>query len=288
MHKALGRGLESLLPSSTAVAELPGESVSVIQIEKIKPNRFQPRTNFDPKKLQELAESISRHGLAQPLIVTPSAIPGEYELIAGERRLRACQIAGVKEISVVMRQATEKERFEVSLIENLQREDLNPIEEAIAFKRLCEEQNLTQEELAKSMGKDRSVVANSMRLLSLLPEIQQAIISGSLSAGHGRILAGIDDPVRQKLLAERAMNKKHSVRELEAIVSNWKSIISSKKGKKAKLESELEGLAEELQRIYGTKVKLVGKSTRGRIELHYYSLDDLERISYMLKEKAKK
>ena len=288
MHKALGRGLESPLPGSTAIAEISGESVSVVRIDKIKPNRFQPRNNFNEKKLRELAESIKQHGLAQPLIVTPSAVPGEYELIAGERRLRACEIAGVNEINVIIRQASEKERFELSLIENIQRENLNPIEEAIAFKRLCSDYNLTQEELAKTMGKDRSVVANSLRLLSLLPEIQDAIVSGFLSAGHGRILAGIEDPVRQKLLAERVMNKKLSVRELEAIVSNWKAIISSKKNKKSKTESELLNLAEELQRVYGTKVKIVGRPSHGRIEMHYYSLDDLERLSNLLKSNLKK
>ena len=283
MHKALGRGLESLLPVTLAQESSGKESIVNIPADKIKPNRYQARTNFDPQKLEELADSIKQHGLAQPLIVTPSPIPGEYELIAGERRLRACQIAGLKEINVVIRKASEKERFMLSMVENIQREDLNPMEEAHAYRRIASEYSLKQEEIAKLLGKDRSVVANSVRLLNLPSDMQKAVSSGVISGAHGRILAGIENAVRQKLLFEKTVSQKLSVRELERLSSEWKAgFAKGKKGHK-KLESELLDLSEDLQRRFGTKVKITGKPQKGKIEIFYFSLKDLERIVALVK-----
>jgi ParB family chromosome partitioning protein len=285
MHKALGRGLESLIPQVSRLAQ-QGDTVAMVSIDTIKPNKYQARKDFNKEKLEELAQSIKQHGLAQPLLIVPSAVPGEYQLIAGERRWRASKIAGLKEVPVVIKQADEKECFELSLIENIQRENLNPIEEAKAYKRLCDEFNHTQEELAKALGKDRSVLANTLRLLNLPEDIQEAISSGLLSSGHGRAIAGIEDEKKQKLLLEKILKEKLTVREIEALVAQWKAGLTptlKKKGKKQ--ETELLGLAEELQRKFGTKVKISGKSAKGKIEIHYFSLKELERISAMLKNK---
>lgn len=285
MHKALGRGLESLLPVSSAPVISGGENIIQIAIDKIRPNRYQPRMNFDENKLKELSESIRRHGLAQPLLVTPSAIPGEFEIIAGERRWRACKMAGLKEVSAIVKQVNDRERFQLSLIENIQREDLNPIEEAKGLKRLSDEFGLTQEELADVVGKDRSVVANLLRLLNLPLEIQESIEAGIISPGHGKILAGISDKNKQRLLAERIFKEKLTVREVEKIVSSWKEVSENITKKNKKYDLELQKLAEELQRRLGTKVKIVGKQQRGKIEIHYFSLSELERISSILKIK---
>ena len=286
MHKALGRGLESLLPKSTPETTSASESIVKIQIDKIKPNRYQPRLEFDSTKLNELAESIKEHGLTQPIVVTQSMVPGEYELIAGERRLRASKIADIKEVSCIVKQVNDKEKFQLSLIENLQRQDLNPIEEARAYKRLSEEFDLTQEDLAKTLGKERSGIANTLRFLNLSPEIQEAIITGAISAGHGKILAGISDHSKQKMLGDKILREKLTVREIESIVASWKDVLKSGK-KKKKPEAELINLCEELQRHLGAKVKIVGKAKKGKIEIHYFSLKELERISAILKSKKK-
>ncbi|MCB4791304.1 MAG: ParB/RepB/Spo0J family partition protein [Elusimicrobia bacterium] len=286
MHKALGRGLESLLPKTVPEASNISENIIKVEIEKIKPNRFQPRLEFDNTKLGELAESIKEHGLAQPLVVTQSMVPGEYELIAGERRLRACKIADLKEVSCIVKQVNDKEKFQLSLIENLQREDLNPIEEARAYKRLSQEFELTQEDLAKTLGKDRSVIANTLRFLNLDQDIQEAIIVGAISIGHAKILAGIDDKTKQKMLGEKILREKLTVREIEKIVASWKSVLKSGK-KKKKSDAELTSLAEELQRHLGAKVKIVGKPKKGKVEIFYYSLKELERLSLILRSKRK-
>jgi ParB family chromosome partitioning protein len=289
MHKALGRGLDSLIPgASIPVQQQTGkESTSAISIDKIKPNKYQPRTHFNETKLKELADSIKHHGLAQPLLVTPSAVPGEYELIAGERRWRACRMAGLKEVSVVVRKVSDKERLQLAIIENIQRENLNPIEEAQAYKRLAEEFNHTQEQLAAVLGKDRSVVANTLRLLNLPDEIKEAIAEGVITAGHGRILAGVDDAAQQKSLAKRILVEKLTVREVEKIVADWKSVIAQTAGKRSakKQSAEIVQLAEELQRQLGTKVKMVGRPQKGKIEIYYYSLKELERLVLCIKTK---
>ena len=287
MHKALGRGLESLIPQTSHPVQ-KGDAVVTISIDRIKPNRYQARKDFNEEKLKELADSIKQHGLAQPLLVAPAVVPGDYELIAGERRWRASKAAGLKEVQVIVRQADDKERFELSLIENIQRENLNAIEEAKAYKRLCEEFNHTQEELATALGKDRSVLANMMRLLTLPDDVQDAISSGFVSAGHGRAIAGIEDKKKQKFLLEKILKEKLTVRDIEAIVAQWKAGIAPGQNKKVKKqEVELVNLAEELQRKFGTKIKITGKPSKGRIEIHYFSLKELERISTILRTKNK-
>ncbi|MBN1621131.1 MAG: ParB/RepB/Spo0J family partition protein [Endomicrobiales bacterium] len=288
MHKALGRGLESLLPTSALKEVTDGENIIYIPVEKIKPNKYQPRVEFNQEKLNELAASIKQHGLAQPILVSPVSAPGEYEIIAGERRLRACKKLGMSEIPCIVRKANDKEKFQLSLIENIQREDLNPIEESRAYKKLSDEFGLTQEKLSKLVGKDRSVIANSLRLLNLPDEIQEAIIMGAISPGHGRILAGIEENDKQKALAEKILREKLTVREIEKIVATWKSVLKGGAKKKKKQDIELLNLAEEIQRFLGTKVKISGKPKKGKIEIHYYSLKDLERISSLLKNKKHK
>jgi ParB family chromosome partitioning protein len=292
MHKALGRGLESLIPVAAAQGTTTesNESVIHIPIDKIKPNRFQPRTHFNESKLQELSDSIKQHGLAQPLLVTPSVIPGEYELIAGERRWRASQLAGLAEVTAVIRQVSDKDRLQLAIIENIQREDLNPIEEAKAYKRLGDEYSYTQEEIATIVGKDRSVVANSMRLLQLPQEVQGSIEQGFLSAGHGKILAGMSDEEEQKKLAGRIVNEKLTVREVEKIVSEWKINVAVESGKKPvhRQDAELKRFSEELQQSLGAKVTISGKSNKGKIEIYYYSLEELERLAVCLQGNGKK
>lgn len=289
MHKALGRGLESLLSVSSApVVVSGGEAVVNIPVGMIKPNRYQARVEFNADKLNELADSIRLHGLAQPLVVTPSVVPGEYELIAGERRLRASKLAGLSEVPAIVRQADDKQRFHLSLIENIQRENLNPIEEGKAYARLSKEFDVTQEDLAKALGKDRSVVANCMRLLNLPQDIQDAIAGGFMSAGHGRILAGITDEGKLKSLADKIINEKLTVRETEKIVADWKTVLHGVKKKLKKQDAELLNLSEDLQRRFGTKVRISGKPSKGRIEIHFFTLKDLERIVSILRAKKHK
>lgn len=287
MHKALGRGLESLIPQTVKTVQ-EGDLISLISLDKIKPNKYQARKDFNEEKIRELAQSIKQHGLAQPLLITPSIIPGEFELIAGERRWRASKLAGLKEVPAIIKVTEDKERFELSLIENIQRENLNAIEEAKAYKRLCEEFGHTQEDLAREIGKDRSVVANLLRLLNLSEDIQDAIAAGLVSAGHGRAIAVVEDEKKQKLLLERILKEKLTVRDIEAIVAQWKAgsgVIGKKKGRKQ--EAELINLSEELQRKIGTKIKISGRSSKGKIEIYYYSLKELERISALLKGKGR-
>jgi ParB family chromosome partitioning protein len=261
----------------------------MLAIDKIKPNRHQPRNHFDPEKLKELAQSIKEHGLQQPLLVTPSHIPGEYELIAGERRLRACKQLGKTEIAVIVRNVDDKQRFQLALIENIQRHDLNPIEEAVAYKKLHDEFGHTQEDLAGILGKDRSVVANTIRLLQLPQAVQKFITDGRLSAGHGRMLAGLSDTHQQTELAARIIADKLTVRDIEKLVAASKSSPKNRAPKKTspKLDAELARLCDELQHKLGTKIKVIGKPAKGRIEIHYYSLKELERIVEYLRKSAK-
>ncbi len=284
MHQALGKGLEALIPKSqiTPTITVEGEQIVKIPVEKIKPNRYQPRNKFKDENLQELASSIKEKGLLQPLIITPSLVPGEYELIAGERRLRATKLAGLNEVPVIIRsEVSEQERLQISLIENLQREDLNPIEEAQAYQCLIKEFDLTQEDLAKLLGKSRALIANTLRLLSLPAEIKDAVISGAISSGHARTLIGLPTEEIQKLV-QRIIQERLSVRETEKIVERLK-VESLKLKRKKKILPELISAGEELQRSLGTKVKIKGTAKKGRIEIYYYSLDELNRIIDLLK-----
>ncbi len=288
MHQALGKGLEALIPKSEI--RIPksetGEQIIKIPIEKIKPNRYQPRTEFKEENLTELANSIKEKGLLQPLIVTVSVIPGEYELIAGERRLRAAKLAGLNEVPVVIRpQVSEQERLQISLIENLQREDLNSIEEAQAYQQLIKEFGLTQEELAQRLSKSRTAITNTLRLLNLPQEIKEAVSSGIISSGHARTLVGLPVEEIQKLV-QRIINERISVRETEKIVERFKVENLKLKRKKSRLLAgpELVSLSEELQHLLGTKVKIKGNTKKGKIEIYYYSLTDLERLLKLIQK----
>ena len=286
MKPGLGRGLDSLLKvydeettetehRSVNNYEIRQGEVEHIDISKIYANPNQPRRNFDKESLNELAESIKLHGLIQPIIVNET--PDGYMIIAGERRYRACKICGLKEINAIVKRYTEKQIAEISIIENLQREDLNPVEAARGIKRLMDEYGLTQEKVAERIGKSRSAIANLTRILSLYPEVLDLIEKGKISFGHAKVLAAISDYTTQILLAKKIAKDKLTVRDLEKEVD---LILGNKKSKKPpKLPSEeLQDFIAELQRALGTKVTCIGNDKKGRIYIDYYSQDDLDRI----------
>ena len=256
-----------------------------MDIELIIPNPEQPRKNFDEDLLNELAISIKRYGVIQPITVVKNGL--KYIIIAGERRYRACKIAGLKKIPVIVKDYTEKECKEIALIENLQREDLNPIEEAVAFRKLIDEYNLSQEELANNLGKSRPAIANSLRLLTLHPQVQKLVVDGRLSAGHARCLVSIKDYDAQIKYANAAADKKMSVRELEMMVNAYLNPNKETPKKTIKLTQELKEFVNDMQRIFATKVKIVGNEEKGRIYMDYYTKDDLQRI-YELIDSLKK
>ncbi len=269
---ALGRGLGALIPGSSP-AERRG--VMNLGIEEIRPNRAQPRRHFDEAHIEELAESIRSKGVLLPLIVRRES--EGYVLVAGERRWRAAQKAGLRELPVMVREVSEKEAFEIALIENIQREDLNPIEEAEAYKRLIEEHGLTQEELAARVGKDRSTVANALRLLRLPEPIKQAIIAGQLSMGHARALLAIADEGDLRKAAARVIAENLSVRAAEALVQRLKSKRPRKSGD-GHGGAQVRHLVERLQRKLGARVQLRDKGGSGILEIRYASLQELDRV----------
>lgn len=287
MKTGLGRGLDSLLKvydeeTETKKVEEPINSyimrhgdVEKIDINKIYTNPNQPRKNFDKESLTELAESIRIHGLIQPIVV--NEMPDGYMIIAGERRFRACKLCGLKEIDAVVKNYSNKQIAEIAIIENLQREDLNPVEVAKGIKKLMDEYGLTQEKVAERLGKSRSAIANSLRILTLYPEVIELIEKGKISFGHAKILAAITDYATQLILAKKIAKDKLTVRDLEKEVD---SILGNKKKKKiAKLPSEeLQDFISEMQRKLGTKVTVIGNDKKGRIYIDYYSQDDLDRI----------
>jgi ParB family chromosome partitioning protein len=270
---ALGRGLGALIPGGSP-AERKG--VMNLGIEEIRPNRAQPRRHFDDAHIEELAESIRSKGVLLPLIVR--RVSEGYVLVAGERRWRAAQKAGLRELPVMVREVTEKEAFEIALIENIQREDLNPIEEAEAYKRLIEEHGLTQEELAARVGKDRSTVANALRLLRLPDPIKQAIVAGQLSMGHARALLAIADEGDLRKAAARVIAENLSVRAAEALVQRLKSKRLPKQKRDAHGGTQVRHLVEKLQRKLGARVELKDKGGSGTLEIRYGSLQELDRV----------
>jgi ParB family chromosome partitioning protein len=270
---ALGRGLGALIPGGSP-AERKG--VMNLGIEEIRPDRSQPRRHFDEAHIEELAESIRSKGVLLPLIVRRDS--EGYVLVAGERRWRAAQKAGLRELPVMVREVTGKEAFEIALIENIQREDLNPIEEAGAFKRLIEEHGLTQEELAARVGKDRSTVANALRLLRLPEAIQQAVVSGELSMGHARALLAIHDEGDLRKAAEKVIAEALSVRAVESLVQRLKSKRQPQRKRDGHGGAQLRHLVEKLQRKLGAKVELKDKGGSGTLEIRYGSLPELDRV----------
>ena len=281
----LGKGLDSLIPDTGKVAEKVKVVEKVVEkpiemklkINQVEPNREQPRKVFDEEALQELAESIKQFGILQPLIVQKR--DDYYEIIAGERRWRAAKLAGLKEVPVVIREMTEQEIVEISLIENIQRENLNPIEEAAAYKRLLTEFNLKQEEVAERVSKSRTAVTNSMRLLKLDERVQQMVIEGMLSTGHARALLAIEDGELQFQTATKIYNEKLSVRDVEKLVKNLGKEKPVKKEENAQQKAVFQDLEEKMKAALGTKVSINRKNDqKGKIEIEYYSMDELERL----------
>ena len=299
-RNGLGKGLDSLIPDksdkigknvakkSANAAKAPEneeESLkneertgeTLLKINQVEPNRDQPRKEFDEDALLELADSIKQYGVLQPLLVQKKN--DYYEIIAGERRWRAAKIAGIKEIPVVIKSYSEQEIVEISLIENIQRENLNPIEEAMAFKRLLEEFNLKQDEVAERVSKSRTAVTNSMRLLKLSDKVKQMIVDDMISTGHARALLAIDDEEQQYIIATKVFDEKLSVRETEKLVKSLKN--PKKPAEKEKIEHTFvyKDIAEKMKNIMGTKVNINAIAYgKGRIEIEYYSEDELERI----------
>ena len=286
----LGKGLETLIPvgemeeiDNLIVKEKKTEKNSgdtVLKISQIEPNKSQPRKNFNEDSLQELADSIKQFGIIQPLGVQKK--DKYYEIIAGERRWRAARIAGLKEVPVIIKDYSEQEVVEIALIENIQREDLNPIEEAQAYKRLLEEYNLKQDEVAERVSKSRTAVTNSMRLLKLSDKVQEMLIDEMITSGHARAILAIEDEELQYEIAERVMDEKLSVRETEKLVK----AINNPKKKKDKVEinrAVYDELEVKIKDAIGNNVKLSPKANgKGKIEIEYYSTDDLERITDIL------
>jgi len=273
---ALGKGLGALLPE---FGQAEPKTLFYCGIEEIIPNRSQPRKHFDESKLQELAESIKEKGILEPLIVRRT--DQGYELIVGERRWRAAQKAGLKEVPVIVKEVEGREVLEISLIENLQREDLNPIEAAEAFKHLIEEFNLSQEDLSKRIGKDRTTITNTLRLLKLPLEVRNQLLQNRITSGHARAILSLESKEKQKELCALIIKKGLSVREAESIAKRWaekpkKSITPVKR--RGDLESQLSSLQDSMRKYLGTKVHITQKGKRGKIEIEYYSHEDLERI----------
>jgi len=251
-----------------------------LEIEKIKPNPYQPREKYDPEKLTELANSIKEKGLVQPVVVRKTE--SGFELVAGERRLKAAKSIGLRLIPALIKEnLTKSGMLELSLVENVQREDLNPIETAKGYRRLLNELGLSQNEISQRVGKERSSVANTIRLLNLSSEIQELLLEGKLSEGHARAILAVNDPEKQLLIARRIIKDTLSVRETEAIVYPEKGKKISKKRIKV-LSPRLQEIEDKLREFFGTSVRLVQRKKRGRIEIEFYSEDDLNRILEIL------
>lgn len=279
---ALGRGLEALIPDVKPVSEKPREYFQC-DIDLIQPNRFQPRRVFSKEELGELSRSIEIQGIIQPLLVRENN--GSYELIAGERRLRAAKMIGLSQVPVIIKHAADSDLLEMSLIENIQREDLNAIEEADAYHSLISEFKLTQDQAAERVGKSRSAVANIIRLRQLPDQIKDSIIDGSLSMGHARALLGAKDPATQNAAWRIVIAKMLSVRETESLIKRLN--VEKKKPKKTTMSSEeihLADIADELSRRFGTKVEINRNGQRGRLQIEFYSDEDLDRLIGLLKK----
>ena len=287
VKKGLGKGLDSLItnkvekPVVTDIAIDKENGAVLVNIAKVEPNREQPRKKFDEDSLLELSESIKQFGVLQPLLVQER--PDYYEIIAGERRWRAAKLAGVKEVPVIIKNLTEQEIMEISLIENIQREDLNPIEEAQAYKRLLTEFNLKQDEVAERVSKSRTAVTNAMRLLKLNEKVQQMLIDEMLTTGHARALLAIDNEEKQYEVAQRIFDEKLSVRDTEKLVKNIQNEKDNPPVQKDKVDPQLiavyRDLEEQMKSILGTKVFINPKDNKkGKLEIEYYSQDELDRI----------
>lgn len=278
MSRRLGRGLDALIPSLNVSEE---DKVVEIPLKELRPNPYQPRKTFNEEGIRELSESIREHGVIQPIIVR-SVLRG-YEIIAGERRWRASQLSGKETIPAVIRNFTDQQVMEIALIENLQREDLNAIEIAIAYQALIDQFSLTQEELSAKVGKSRSHIANFLRLLQLPAEIKEHVSRGTLSMGHARALAGIRDDLQKVKLCRIVVEEGWSVRELESAIQELNSKPqTSKKQKQQKRDPYIHQIEDSLQEVFQTTVNIKHGKDKGKIEFLYYSKDDLERLLELL------
>ncbi|NLY11851.1 MAG: ParB/RepB/Spo0J family partition protein [Firmicutes bacterium] len=273
---ALGKGLRALIPESVQ-EELPNASrMEEIDIDQISSNPYQPRMYFDQEKLEELAESIKEHGILEPLILRKTG--SDYQIVAGERRWRAAKLAGLTSVPAIVRDLDEKQMMQIALVENLQREDLNVIEEAEGYQRLIREFALTQEEVALAVGKKRSSITNVLRLLNLEDRIKEMVIEGVLSPGHAKVLLSVSNSGYRLRLAERVVREQLSVRQLERLIK-----APIKKPKKPLVDPEIEALQDDLQRVLGTKVSIAYKEGKGKIEIQYFSDEEFERILELIR-----
>jgi ParB family chromosome partitioning protein len=282
--KALGKGLQALLPEKKTLVwkvEQDGQAISMVALKQIIPNRYQPRTIFVEDELEGLAQSIKEHGVLQPIVVRRKG-DGVYELIAGERRFRAATLAGLSTIPALVRNSNDEKALALALVENIQRQNLNPMEEAKAYSRLMGEFGLTQDLVASSVGKDRSSIANVLRLLALPKEVQQFIETSALSLGHAKVLAGISSPNLQLHLAKRIVSEQLSVRQTEQLVDGKKNRNS---GRNPKAEpNTFKNLEDQLRRHFGTKVQVKTGGRGGQLVIHYYSDEELDRVTALILE----
>lgn len=278
--KGLGKGLGTIFGDE---AEMPEQgSVLEVKLSLVEPNKNQPRKNFDPEKLEALAQSIKENGLIQPIIVT-KAPSGRYTIVAGERRWRAAKLAGLSEVSVIVKEYDDKTVNEVALIENLQREDLNPIEEALGYKNLCDVYKMTQEEISQRVGKSRSAVANSMRLLSLGDKIRTHLINGEISEGHARAALSLEEEEMREFLINRVIESGLNVRQTEKLAKELTKEPRERKQKRTDaFRLELDRIEKKISAGLGTKVKISHGEKKGKIEIEYYGNDDLERLMDLL------
>lgn len=270
MSKRLGKGLEEIIDTSTN----DGANFVILPVSQIQPGKFQPRTSIDDASLEELKASIQRSGVIEPVVVRPMA-HGTYELVAGERRLRASQALGRQEIPAIIKSLSDKESLEFSLVENIQRENLNPLEEATGYARLLDEFGYTQEDIASAVGKDRSTVANLLRLLALPEEIQQAVRAEHISLGHAKVLLSVEDRARQLGACQTIIRQGLSVRQAEALAGTWMPV---KRRRARRDDPNTKSLEDELRRALGTKVRIIARHKGGRIIVEYFSPEDLTRI----------
>lgn len=274
--KALGRGLSALIPQREVLfAKGPSETIVQISLSEVKPNKYQPRENFNKEKLDDLVNSIKEKGVIQPVLVRRT-IDG-YELIAGERRLRAATMLRLEKIPAIVKDVNDADMLEIALIENIQREELNPIEEAKAFERLTSEFNFTQDKIAQTLGKDKSTISNIMRLLGLPQKVQDYVSKGAITAGHAKALLGLPTESEQYRACNLIISKGLSVRETEKLVERRRAEAGAQK-RPVKRDNNLDGIAADMQQALGTRVKIFHGKKRGTIQIEYYSVEDLNRI----------
>jgi len=281
MARGLGKGIGALFPSETLESIQKDEHVEKIPLQKLVANPFQPRKKFDDEAIGELAQSIREHGIIQPIVVRKKG--KKYEIVVGERRYRAAKLANLEEIPAIIKEMTEEQMMELAILENLQREDLTPIEEAEAYQNLIEKLNFTQDDLAKRLGKSRPHITNMIRLLQLPEEVRQMLNEGQLSMGHGRALLGLKNKRQMIEVAKKTINQSLNVRQLEALIKQLNENVSRETKKKTpKKDIFVQATESQLREFFGTNVQIKKTKNKGKIEIEFYSEDDLERILEIL------